>query len=106
MQGLEGQKSQLQKDSLKTQSKCLYIQLFSFHTNLSSMGGRLTPSTLFGTEGRQSGRMIREVWDSVFLMEETGLELARPPCKGYRAKGRRLLRRRRMGVSRSSPFWN
>lgn len=66
----------------------------------------MTPSTLFGTEGRPSGRMIREVWDSVFLMEETGLELARPPCKGYRAKGRRLLRRRRMGVSRSSPFWN
>lgn len=40
IRGLEGQKSQLQKDSLKTQSKCLYIQLFSFHSNLSSILGR------------------------------------------------------------------
>lgn len=71
IRGLEGQKSQLQKDSLKTQSKCLHIQLFSLHTNLSIIGvgrsGGLPPNTLFGTEGRQSGRMIREIWDSLFF---------------------------------------
>lgn len=47
----------------------------------------MPPNTLFGTEGRQSGRMIREVWDSfVFLVDQTGLELARPPCKGHRRR--------------------
>lgn len=39
-------------------------------------------------------------------MDETGLELARPRCKGYRVKRRRVFRRKVMGVSRTSPFWN
>lgn len=77
MQGLEGQKSKLQKDSLKTWRKCLYIQLFCFHTNLSSIwreeGGIASQHSIWHRGKTKWMDDKRSLVYFVFLMDETGL---------------------------------